>query len=856
MTDISAAAGESGPARKSSVMQVAIARLQSATLVSDSPRPPEEGQRIDLPWLMGMTHTILSSFRSRILALVLGLVTLVLMATISAVAVKARAEVERQAGIQLRTAADTAREALKFRGDRLTSAVEVLTSDFGFKEAVSSADASTLLSAVENQRARISADLVIVLDPHGHPVASTLRTLSAKAQNDLQGLIASDPDGETLQLYRLIDGRPYQLVLAPVLAPEPIGWAAMGFALDDRVATDMSRLLGVDVSFIAGDGQESPYVATSVGEPQRRAVVLAKGMPESAPFVVTTGTDKILTWTNPIRSANGPLTLVLQRSLASALRPYNDVRNSMFGIGAVLLAIASALAVLLARSATRPVEELTRAALRLEAGDYSVAVPPASTTELKGLASAFNAMRAAVADREATIRHQANHDPLTGLPTRVRITEILDGMLIQSRLENQSLTVCLVEIQQFPSIVGSFGHAAGDEVLSEVARQLASRRDERQRVGHIGIDRFLVLLESVGHAEAVHQAQAIVERLRGSFDYAGVSFQLDLRAGVVVFPTDGGLTAELLQRADLAIYRAKETGVTVGVYRDGDDGVHRQRLAILGELRRAIDSDELELHYQPKVEAVSGHVVGCEALVRWQHPQRGSIPPSDFIPHAEQTGLIRSLTMWVMAAALRDLKVWHEAGFRLDVSVNVSPVDLADGCFADNVTHLLAQIGADPSRVVLEVTESGAMKDLAATLRTMEQLRVLGIRFSIDDFGTGYSSLAHLKRLPVDEVKIDRSFIQEIETQPDDDVIVRSTISLGHALNLKVVAEGVELESSRELLGRLGCDLIQGYFISKPLPMREFMAWMTAKAKARDAAGVARAAPAAAHFAKRSRISP
>jgi diguanylate cyclase (GGDEF)-like protein len=794
---------------------------------------------IELTCLMGMPFAILSSIRSRILVLVLGLVTLVLTAMITAIAVKGRAEVERQVGIQLRTAADTAREALKFRGSRLASAVDVLTTDFGFREAVSSGDAPTLLSAVENQRARIDADLLIVLTPDGQPLASTLGTLSVQTENDLKGLIASDADAEILQLYRLIDGRPYQLVLAPVLAPQPIGWAAMGFALDDGVATDMSRLLGVDVSFVAGEDPESPYIATSFGPRERLAFVAINGAPAATPFVVTAGGEKILTWTNPIRSANGHLTLVLQRSLASALRPYDNVRNSMFAIGALLLAIASALAVWLARSTTKPVEDLTKAAERLKSGDYDVDVPPASTTELKGLASAFNAMRSAVADREATIRHQANHEALTGLPTRARITAILDELLNGAKAASRAVSICLVEIQQFQRIIGSFGHAAGDEVLSEVARRLAAHEGRPDRVGHIGTDRFIVLLESVDAAQAPSSAERIVERLRGSFDYAGVSFQLEIRAGVVVFPTDGGHAAELLQRADLALYRAKETGVTVGVYLKGDDGNHRDRLAILGDLRRAIASDELELHYQPKVSAVTGELVGCEALVRWRHPQKGFIPPSDFIPHAERTGAIRSLTTWVAGTALRDLDRWQEAGLEIDVSINVSPVDLAEPDFADSIARLLVQTGASASHVVLEVTESGAMKDLPATLRMMDQLRVLGIRFSIDDFGTGYSSLAHLKRLPVDEVKIDRSFIQELEARCDDDVIVRSTINLGHALNLKVVAEGVEATSSWDALGRLGCDLIQGYFVSKPLPAREFTAWMKTRATQRRASSPA-----------------
>jgi diguanylate cyclase len=782
-----------------------------------------------------MSLPLLNSFRSRILALVLGLVTLVLTAMSIAIAVKARAEAQQQVSLQLQTAADTAREALKFRGSRLANAVDVLTRDFGFRETVAGGDKPTLLSAVENQRARINADLLIVLSPEGRPLVSTLGTLSARTEKDLERLIESDPDGEILQLYRLVDGHPYQLVIAPVLAPNTIGWAAMGFALDDGVAADMSRLLGVDVSFVAADEeQDSPYVATSVPAEQHRPLGALRNAPAATPFLVTAGNDKILTWTNPIRSANGHLTLVLQRSLASALRPYQNVRNSVLAIGMVLLAIASVLAVWLSRNTTKPVEDLTKAAERLEAGDYTVEVPQTGTSELRGLASAFQAMRTAVADREATIRYQATHDALTGLPSRARMADILDELLKGSQTGHPTVMLCLLEIQQFQSIIGSFGHAAADEVLREVARRLLQHEDKQGRVGHIGTDRFLVLLESVAGAKAGACAAAIVEQLHGSFDYAGVALQLEIRAGVVISPTDGNQAAELLPRADLALYRAKETGTTIGFYRAGDDSSHRHRLAILGELKSAIASDELELHYQPKVDAKTGVAEGCEALVRWRHPLRGFIPPGEFIPDAERTGAIRSVTRWVLTTAMRDIKAWQDSGLNLDVSVNVSASDLADPQFADQVAHLLSYTRAPAARLVLEVTESGAMKDLPATLRMMEQLRVLGIRFSIDDFGTGYSSLSHLKRLPVDEVKIDRSFIQEIEIQRDDDVIVRSTIALGHALNLKVVAEGVESASSCEVLRRLGCDLIQGYFISKPLPAKEFSAWVATRAAAQD----------------------
>jgi diguanylate cyclase len=778
---------------------------------------------------MRVPFIIVRSFRFRILALVLGIVTMVASATVIAVVAKAHAEVGRQAGLQLRSAADTAREVLKFRGNQLTSAVEVLTSDFGFKEAVASGDTPTLMSAIANHRSRIGADVLIVLDYEGGPLASTLATLSPSTRNDLRDLVAGDADGQLLRLYRLIDGRPYQLVLAPVLAPDPIGWAAMGFALDDKVAADMSRLLGVEVSFVSGDSAARLFVASSLGTTQHGNLRDIAARTTGEPFSVRTEADEFLTWTNPIRSANGSLTLVLQQSLASARRPYLQLRESIVLIGLAILTVASALAAMLARSATRPVEDLTRAAERLEAGDYSTPVPAASTTEMSRLSSAFNAMLAAVAERERIIRHQAMHDPLTGLPTRTRMTEVLDALLDAKRRDGHTAATCIVEILQLHNIVGSFGHAAADGVLCEVARRLVSGEGMNDRVARIGTDQFLVILERLDGAPAVNAADLIGEKLKIPLDYAGVSLQLETRIGVSMFPADGDCAADLLQRADLALYRAAETGASVSAFVPGDDELHRHRLEILGDLRRAIAANQLELHYQPKVSLLTGGVVGCEALVRWFHPQKGVIPPGDFIPHAECTGLIRVLTGWVLGSAFRQLKIWQKAGLELDVSINVSPVDLADPDFADCVVALLAQTGADATRVVLEVTESGAMKDLPSTLRIMEELRILGIRFSIDDFGTGYSSLAHLRRLPVDEIKIDRSFIQELEKQTADDVILRSTINLGHALNLKVVAEGVEIAASWEALGHFGCDLVQGYFVSKPLPAADFAAWVNSR---------------------------
>ncbi len=772
---------------------------------------------------------ILQSFRNRILALVLGLVTVMLCATLIAVMLRTRAEVKQQAARQLRSAADTAREMLRFRGDQLSSAADVLTSDFGFKEAVASADSATLLSAVNNDRSRIGADAILVFGTDGHLLASTLGTLSNRSRGDLQSLVATDTDASMLRLYRLIEGRPYQLVLAPVLAPEPIGWTALAFALNDRVAADMAHVLGVEVSFVGLDGAAGADIESSLDPARRSRLAELANAPVLTPFLSRNGNEEFLVWSNPIRANQGRLTLVLQRSMSEALRPYALLRDSILAIGAAALAVAAALCVLLARSATRPVDALTRAAERLEAGDYSLDVPPASTREFSRLANAFNTMRSAVADREATIRHQALHDGLTQLPTLAHISDILQQLLQQPHGETRQLVVILIEIQQFQEIIASLGHPAGDEVLREVARRLTASAAVPGRVARIATDQFLVVLESVTAAQARASAESLMERLHHAFDFAGLSLQFETRVGVAAFPQHGSLPSELLQRAELALYRAKESGAPVGVFVPGDDTLHRHRMAILGQLRRAITDGQLQLYYQPKVTLPDERVQGCEALMRWLHPERGCILPGEFIPHAERTGMIRLLTQWALASALQQLRRWQQAGLEFDVSVNVSPTDLADPGFAQSVGALLAQTGADSRHLILELTESAVMKDLGNALRVMDELRLFGVRFSIDDFGTGYSSLAHLKRLPVDEIKIDRAFIHELAARPEDEVIVASNIHLGHALDLKVVAEGVEVRSSFDTLVRLGCDLVQGYLIATPLPVDEFTRWVSAR---------------------------
>ena len=772
---------------------------------------------------------MMQSFRTRILALVLGLVTVTLIATVGAVVIKARAAARERAAEQLRAGADFAREVLRFRGTQLNGAVRVLAADFGFREAVASADTPTILSAIENHGSRIGAGLVVLMDVDGHVIASTVPDLSDYDRAAFAEMLGHRPARNDSPAIRLVAGRPYQLVLAPVRAPEVIAWVAMGFVVDDRLAGEIARLVGVEVSFIGQSGEAPDFTASSMGIGERSALEDAPGQATGEIFVARSGQDQYFGLVAPLPTANGMLRLVLHSSIAAALRPYEELRVAIIGIGGSVLLVAVILAALLANSATHPVKLLTDSARRIEAGDYSFEVSGHSTREFTRLASAFNAMRFAVSEREGRILFAAHHDALTGLPNRTHAVLVLDE-LIARVAGSGCLSACIIDLQRFRDVNASLGHDIGDQVLKETARRLSDKVCGPDRVARLAADQFLVILDA-DTCSARCVALELATHLRTGLEVGGISILLESRVGVATFPEHGSTAEELLRGADIALHKAKESAGTVCVYTPGDEVEHRRRLAVLGDLRRAIEADELEVHYQPKADARSGQVVGCEALVRWHSPQHGYIAPSEFVAYAERTGAIRLLTSWVLRSAFRQLRAWEDAGLDLHVAVNLSAADLSDPDLGLEVINLLETTRACPARVLLEITESTVMHELPNAIRIMEQLRMLGVRFAIDDFGTGYSSLANLQRLPVDELKIDRAFVRELGASGSDSVIVRSTIDLGHAMGLKVVAEGVEHESTMRALRSFGCDLAQGYLLSRPLPAKAFQAWLAARVR-------------------------
>ena len=433
---------------------------------------------------------------------------------------------------------------------------------------------------------------------------------------------------------------------------------------------------------------------------------------------------------------------------------------------------------------------------------------------------------------EEALAHQALHDGLTGLPNRLLLQDRLTQAIRMAERDGRPFALCVIDLDRFKDVNDTLGHLAGDQLLQEVAFRLRQALRASDTVARLGGDEFALVLLDADASAAMLAAQKVVECLGASLELEGHEVAVGASLGIAVYPENGGDADTLLRRADVAMYVAKQTRGGYALYTPDQDQSSSERLTLVGALRRAIADDELTLFYQPKVDCRTGAVAGVEALVRWRHPQQGLIPPDRFIPLAEQTGLIRPLTRWVLNSAIGQARAWHDEGLLLSVAVNLSAHDLQDVELPGWLAALLAQWGVGPEWLKLELTESALMSDPAQALDVLTELCDLGVRIAIDDFGTGYSSLGYLKRLPAHEIKIDRSFVADMAAEERDRAIVRSTIDLGHNLGLAAVAEGVEDQRTLDLLGGLGCDLAQGFYLSRPLPASQIAEWCRGRADA------------------------
>jgi diguanylate cyclase (GGDEF)-like protein len=435
------------------------------------------------------------------------------------------------------------------------------------------------------------------------------------------------------------------------------------------------------------------------------------------------------------------------------------------------------------------------------------------------------------------LRHLATHDALTGLPNRVLLDDRLAQAIAHADRDSQPFAVLMLDLDRFKLINDSFGHRSGDMVLNEVARRLQGLVRSIDTVARVGGDEFvLVVSPSAARADAEEIGKRANEILSAPFQVEGVDFRISSSIGIAFYPTDGGSAESVLAHADAAMYCAKERGRNnCQCFSPGMKSVALERVSLESELHQALKLEQFELFYQPKVDTASGDIHSAEALIRWRHPQRGLIQPTEFIPLAEECGLIHEIGAWVLGEACRQCAVWQRAGQPpLRVAVNVAASQFRRGDLLEVVRGALQKSQLDPRFLEIELTESAVMTNPEDSAAVLEQLSRMGVLVSVDDFGTGYSSMSYLRRFPIDKLKIDRSFIAELTTRADDASIVQAIVSLAHGLRLKVVAEGVETLEQLKFLQSVGCDQYQGYHFSEPLPAAEFAELVTRWQKAED----------------------
>ncbi len=766
------------------------------------------------------------TFQTRIAGVLALLLLVVVAAVYFAVKTATNRAVENQAQVQLETGSQVFERLLDLRGRRLQYGLNWLTADLPFRQAVAEGEPAVILAALRRHGTGLTSSEVFVLGLDGQVMVSTLQALTPGQAFPYNDALRQARRSGLQMLIVALDGRPFLLVQQEVVDPAPMARVAMGFPMDEVFASELRSMSNLEVSFISVQrGQPGELFST---QPEAFQASIASDL--QAPYINPVAQlnlfhgQRYLSQVLPLGNTadGGEVRVLLQSPLDHALESFAPLDRQFLAIALVVLLVSLAGALFLARRVSRPLNALVQAAERIGAGDYRTPVRVRSHDEFGLLAQAFNAMQTGIAVRERQLAHNALHDPLTGLPNRALAMERLGSAISAGR----PVVLLYLGIENYRVINEGYGPEGVEEMLREASRCLLSSLSASDTAARITGSEFLLLLENT----EIDRVVALADRLYGLLTepqrIGGDELRHEVSIGIAAYPADGQQVEELISRAAIARHDAAALPGYLQIYQQDRDLAHQRQISLIRDLRRAAAEGELYLCYQPKLDLTHGHVRQAEALLRWQHPTLGLVSPAEFIPLAERTGSMGSLTHWVIEEAIRQLAEWEVRGLQVQLSVNISVDDLADDGLALRVTELLAHYRVSARQLIFEITESAIMHNPAQALSVLEQLRGCGISLSVDDFGTGYSSLAQLQRLPVQELKIDQSFVRNLDSTSGDGVIVRSTIEMSHNLGLKVVAEGVEFEPSLKLLKLWKCDTAQGYLISRPLNAMAFEMWM------------------------------
>jgi len=757
---------------------------------------------------------------------VLGLTLLVVigsqLSSVFSILSFAERDFDERTQLELDRAAEVLYSALDYRARNVSSEITNLAEDPKFIAAVRSGNSATVTELLTREASSIRADMAMVVRPDGSIMAAT----------DWRGINKAQMPYLTGQVRALMvnGNQAHEMFTIPILAPDLIGYVSGGYDIKDELAIRLADGRGIEVSILSSAqlGKVS-ILASSLLASERRMVANAIKQidPSGSHIPAKQELDSYFLTKHAFYLENDTNVMVLfHKRLDEARQPFVILREQMLHAFGFSLIGAIVLAFFLSRAVSKPIRKLSLAASRMSVGNYADELNVPASGELKELVKAFEKMRKGIAEREKRIVYQAQFDALTALPNRIQAQELLREKLRDCNKDGQPVVVMMVHLQRFKEIQSSLGHEIGDDVLRQSAQRIRATLDEKHILARLEGDQFLIIAPDTDLDEGKQLARQLAGILDAGMKVQTVNVMMDACIGFAVSPEHGRQPDELLRRAAVAKNDANQGQKRICVYQNGREARHVRQLAILGDLRRAARENELELYLQPKVSLPDYQVCGAEVLLRWNHPELGQIPPFEFIPLAEHAGSISIITDWMLTRAIAQARSWKDQGIHLPVAVNLSAQDLLGDKLIANIEQELDAYGMDASCLICEITEEAVVQDFEHAIRVLSQLRDMGAKTSMDDFGTGYSSLEHLQQLPVDELKIDRTFVMPLPDHPGNSAIVRSVVQLAHNLGLEVVAEGVENIGALRWLREIGCERAQGYYLSKPMPASEFIGWV------------------------------
>jgi diguanylate cyclase len=739
------------------------------------------------------------------------------------------------------------RRLLDDRSDRLQQATRVLVADFAFRKTVASGDPATMQSALDNHGSRVGADAGFVISENKKMTAAF--GIPANLPPAAQAAIAQTAEAYEDKTWILpIEGRLMQFIVAPILMPDPNGWAAFGFALDDRVAVDLKKLTDLEITFVGRDAAGTQTVVASTAPANLRLQVssleaLASNNLRSSG--VQLGSDAYLATRGAFdQNSEGNAAWIIHKSVAQTTEPFKKIAlvlTLVSALGALTAAVGS---VWLARRITQPIQMLTEATNRIRRGESDVQIPNDLSGEVGELATGFQQMSAEITQREHEISRLAFVDALTGKSNRTGFLRACEQAQQRSS-DTQCLAIAVFDIARMQHINSRLGYGVGDAVIVGVANRLAEYAQSDEIIARTQGDHFAWLVNGPAPQSIETRLRSVIDELaQRPIPFGDQSVDIQLHAGWASSRTKTEDINVLFRCAEMALDIAVARQVSPIRYDTSMAVDAAPRLNLLSELKRAADNHEFVQHYQPKL-AMDGRPTGVEALVRWNHPARGLLAPQTFIEFAENTGNIRAITRATLRDAIAQSKAWREQGFEVPIAVNISARDLQDESFLVYVSELVDSCNVAPELLKFEITERALLDNFDAAERALAHFNSVGIDVSLDDYGTGYAALTHLSKLQVSELKIDSSFIQGLANSPRNFAIVQSTAEMAHRLGIRVVAEGIESADDLTALRRTQCDEVQGYLFSKPLTADALTHWWKAKIAAH--AAISRAADSQRH---------